>query len=101
MTKRFEANLRIVRSIAPAIARNLFSFSYFVIIAVVGLLFAFKDFQGGLFLGAAIFLAILSGLVQDIRAHITSCTDRDLLNTWIRQAATAHTIDDIQFKTAD
>jgi cation-transporting ATPase E len=70
MTKKFETNLRIVRSIAPAIVRNLFSFSYFVIIAVVILLFVFKDVQGGLFLGAAIFLAIVSGLVQDIRAHI-------------------------------
>ena len=71
MNKKLESNLRIVRSIAPAIARNLFSFSYFIIIAVVVLLFVFKDIQGGIFLGAAIFLAIVTGLVQDIRAHIT------------------------------
>ncbi|MBV9315740.1 MAG: hypothetical protein JO100_18855, partial [Pseudonocardia sp.] len=32
---------------------------------------------------------------EDTRNRITSCTDLDQLNTWIRRAATATSIDDL------
>jgi hypothetical protein len=32
---------------------------------------------------------------ETVRAAITNCTDLDQLNTWVRQAATAHTIEDL------
>ncbi|GAB3206907.1 hypothetical protein ACQEU5_10580 [Marinactinospora thermotolerans] len=44
-------------------------------------------------------LAVLSArdipVTDEARQRITTCTDLDLLDTWLRRAATAHTTHDI------
>lgn len=71
MSETFEAYRRALLGIGPIVFRHVFVLVNAVIFAVVALLFAFGDFQAGIFLGTIIVFNILLGIGQDLRARVS------------------------------
>ncbi|MFN7160551.1 MAG: HAD-IC family P-type ATPase [Candidatus Gracilibacteria bacterium] len=60
----------IAREIGPILFRNLFSLITLIVAVVVTILLLFGELREGLFLGSALTINILVGIVQEIRAKI-------------------------------
>lgn len=54
----------------PIVFRNIFSLITLIITIVVSILLAFGEIREGLFLGSALFLNVLIGIIQELRAKI-------------------------------
>lgn len=70
MNNKFESYKRTLNDLGPIVFRNVVLLTNIIIYAVIILLFVFHQTQAALFLSTAIVIAILIGIVQDIRARL-------------------------------
>ena len=70
MDNLFESYKRTVHDIGPIVFRNVVLLTNIIIYAVVIVLLVFHQMQAGLFLATAIVVAIVIGIVQEVRARL-------------------------------
>lgn len=70
MNNVFESYKRTLNDLGPIIFRNVVLLTNIIIYAVIILLFIFHQTQAAFFLSTAIIVAIVIGIVQDIRARL-------------------------------